>query len=293
MSKALEELLGYLDLKQEPDSVFIGKTPKESRQRVFGGLVAAQALLSAGKTVDNQRKVHSLHAYFLVGGHPGDDITYEVEHVRDGGSFTTRRVVAKQYGTAIFVMTASFHRREEGFEHGSTMPIDVPSPKDLPTWQERLEPIMDLVDAETAKWLIRDRPIDLRSTTAPAWVNSTAKEPTQDVWVRADGVIPDDELLHACVLVYISDLTILDTALLPYGQDVTRQKFMMASLDHAMWFHEPIKADDWLLYHQASPHASNARALAYGEIFSQDGTHVATVMQEGLIRAFKDRKNRK
>lgn len=289
MSEALDELLTYLALEQVDDTIFLGQTPSETRQRVFGGLVASQALLSAGKTVDESRPVHSLHGYFLVGGHPGQTITYVVEKVRDGGSFTTRRVVAQQHGIPIFVMTSSFQKRETGFVHTTPMPSGMANPEDLPTWQERLAPIMGSIDAETAKWLVNDRPIDTRSQTTPAWVDPTPRPAEQDVWFKADGQLPDDPLLHACIIAYASDLTLLDTAMLPHGVDVSRKKFMMASLDHAMWFHEPCRADEWLLYHQHSPHASNARALAYGEIFTREGNHVLTVMQEGLVRAFKDR----
>lgn len=289
MSKALDELLSYLLLEQVDDTIFKGNTPKETRQRVFGGLVASQALLSAGRTVDQARVVHSLHGYFLVGGHPGEPISYIVEKVRDGGSFTTRRVVAQQHGTPIFEMTSSFQKIEEGFVHTTSMPDNISDPETLPTWQERLAPIMGSIDEQTAKWLVNDRPIDTRSETAPAWVDPTPREPTQNVWLKADGKLPDDPLLHACIIAYASDLTLLDTAMLPHGVDVTRKKFMMASLDHAIWFHKPCRADEWLLYHQHSPHASNARALAYGEIFTEKGDHVLTVMQEGLVRSFKDR----
>lgn len=292
MSQALDELLSFLTLERVDDTIFVGQTPDETRQRVFGGLVAAQALLSAGSTVDKSRQVHSLHGYFLVGGHPGETITYVVEKVRDGGSFTTRRVVAQQHGTPIFVMTSSFQKAEEGFNHSTKMPIGIANPEDLPTWQERLEPVMGLIDEDTAKWLVKDRPIDTRSETSPAWVDPTPREPKQDVWFKADGILGDDPLIHACIIAYASDLTLLDTALLAHGMDVTRSKYMMASLDHAMWFHEPCRADEWLLYHQLSPHASHARALAYGEIFKSDGTHVLTVMQEGLVRQFKDREKK-
>jgi acyl-CoA thioesterase-2 len=292
MSIALDELLSFLKLDQIEENVFQGQTPIETRQRVFGGLVAAQALLSAGKTVDPSRTVHSLHAYFLVGGHPGEPITYEVELVRDGGSFTTRRCVAKQHGTPIFVMTSSFQKSEAGFEHSTAMPKGIAEPESLPTWQERLAPIMNEIDEPTAKWLVQDRPIDTRSETLPAWVDPTPREPNQDVWFRADGKLPDDPLLHACIIVYASDLTLLDTAVLPHGNKVTKSRFMMASLDHAMWFHETCRADEWLLYHQKSPNASHARALAYGEIFTRDGKHVLTVMQEGLVRSFKDRSSK-
>ncbi|HMS25727.1 MAG TPA: thioesterase family protein, partial [Acidimicrobiia bacterium] len=154
MTQALEELLSYLSLEQVDDTIFLGQTPDETRQRVFGGLVASQALLSAGKTVDPTRRVHSLHGYFLVGGHPGQSITYVVEKVRDGGSFTTRRVVAQQHGVPLFVMTSSFQKAEEGFVHSTDMPQGIIPPEELPTWQERLAPIMDTIDADTAKWLV-------------------------------------------------------------------------------------------------------------------------------------------
>ncbi len=289
MSAALDELLSFLALEQVDDTIFLGETPLETRQRVFGGLVASQALLSAGRTVDPSRRVHSLHGYFLVGGHPGESITYVVEKARDGGSFSTRRVVAQQHGTPIFVMTSSFQKHEDGFFHTTPMPEGLQDPENLPTWQERLSPVMDFIDEDTAKWLVQERPIDTRSETAPAWVDPTPRPPVQDVWFRADGSLSDDPLLHACIIAYASDLSLLDTAMLPHGADVTRKKFMMASLDHAMWFHEPCRADEWLLYHQHSPHASHGRALACGEVYTREGNHVATVMQEGLVRLFKDR----
>lgn len=289
MSNALDELLQYLTLTTVDENIFQGNTPDESRQRVFGGLVASQALLSAGKTVDSSRQVHSLHAYFLVGGEPGEKITYIVEKVRDGGSFSTRRVLAQQNGVTIFEMTASFQRTEEGFKHSTPFPGNIADPQTLPTWQQRLAPIMDIIDEETAKWLVWDRPIDTRSVTAPAWVANNKQEPAQDVWFKADGALGDDLLLHRCIMTYASDLTLLDTAMLPYGEDLYRGKFMMASLDHAIWFHEPFRADEWMLYHEHSPHASGGRALAYGEVFTHDKRHVATVMQEGLVRFFKKR----
>lgn len=285
----LTELLSYLSLEKQDDYIFVGKTPKETRQRVFGGLVAAQALLSAGQTVDPSRKVHSLHAYFLVGGHPGEPITYEIENMRDGGSFSTRRVLAKQFGPTIFAMTSSFQKDEDGFTHSTKMPSDVKMPEELPTWQERLAPVIDKLDEDTLHWLVNDRPIDTRSVGAPAWVDGTKRDAEQNVWFKADGKLNDDPLLHACIVAYASDLTLLDTAMLPYGEYLKSGKFMMASLDHAIWFHETARADEWLLYHQHSPNASHSRALAYGEVFSKSGQHIATVMQEGLVRAFKDR----
>lgn len=217
----------------------------------------------------------------------GQSITYVVEKVRDGGSFTTRRVTAQQHGVPIFVMTCSFQKDETGFEHTTQMPTGITAPEDLPTWQERLAPIMHKIDEETALWLVTDRPIDTRSDTLPTWVDPTDRPPHQDVWFRADGTLPDDPLLHACIIAYSSDLTLLDTAMLPHGKELSEGKFMMASLDHAIWFHEQTRADEWLLYHQRSPHASHGRALAFGEIFTREGLHVATTMQEGLVRAFR------
>jgi len=290
MGTPLDDLLDLLELETLEVNLFRGVSPDEDRQRVFGGQVAAQALVAVGRTVDDDRPVHSLHSYFLRPGDPNIPIIYEVDRIRDGRSFTTRRVVAIQHGQAIFNLAASFQVVEPGPDHSMPMP-DVPAPDDLPTFRERIEPYLPRFGSEFVEWLVRERPIDSRPVEDPHWLEPAPRQPTQNVWIRANGKLPDAPLLHACVVAYASDLTLLDTATLPHaiGYD---SKFMMASLDHAMWFHRPFRVDEWLLYHQTSPSASNARGLALGHVFTEDGTLAITVMQEGLLRPMVDGKDR-
>ncbi|HYU38838.1 MAG TPA: acyl-CoA thioesterase II [Acidimicrobiia bacterium] len=283
MGTALDELLALLELEPLEVNLFRGLSPHEDRQRVFGGQVAAQALVAAGRTVSADRPVHSLHAYFLRPGDPNIPIVYEVDRIRDGKSFTTRRVVAIQHGRAIFNLAASFQIVEPGPDHQMPMP-EVPGPDELPTWQQRVEPYLERLGPDLAEWLVRERPIDSRPVEDPRWLDPTPREPQQDVWIRANGDLPDAPLIHECVVAYASDLTLLDTAMFPHAISYREQHYMIASLDHAMWFHRPFRADDWLLYHQTSPTASRARGLAQGSLFCQDGTLAVTVTQEGLIR---------
>ncbi len=279
MSAALERLLEVLDIEPIEVNIFRGRTPEEQRERVFGGQVAGQALVAAGRTVEADRRIHSLHAYFLRPGDPTIPILFEVDRIRDGRSFTTRRVVAIQHGAAIFYLSASFHLDEEGFEHHDPMP-EVASPDSLPTWQERVK----AMGPGVPEWFTRPRPIDIRYVQEP-WrtPDAPAREPRQQVWMRADGELPDDPMLHACVVAYASDMTLLDSILLPH-RGITLGSLMMASLDHAMWFHRPFRADEWFLYDQASPSASGARGLSRGAIFRRDGVLAVSVMQEGLVR---------
>ena len=287
MATALDELIALLDLEALEVNLFRGVSPEERMQRVFGGQVAGQALVAAGRTVEaTDRRVHSLHAYFLRPGDPAVPIIYEVDRIRDGKSFTTRRVVAVQHGRAIFNLQASFHVDEEGPEHQDPMP-DVPDPDSLPTFVERAEPFFERFDPDVVEWLKRERPIDSRPTEMPSWLDPKVRTPDQDVWIRANGSLPDDPLLHVCVVAYASDLTILDTAMLPHGSNWQSEQFMVASLDHAMWFHRDFRADEWLLYHQHSPAAHGARGLAMGEIYRRDGVLAVTVMQEGLMRPMR------
>jgi acyl-CoA thioesterase II len=278
----LDDLLDLLELERLEDDLFRGISPDEDRQRIFGGQVAAQALVAAGRTVDADRPVHSLHAYFLRPGDPTIPVIYEVDRIRDGKSFTTRRVVAVQHGRAIFNLAASFQVVEPGPDHSMEMP-EVPGPDVLPTFRERLEPYLPRLGESMVEWLVRERPIDSRPVEDPHWLDPGPRPPTQDVWIKANGVLPDDPLVHACVVAYASDLTLLDTATLPHaiGYD---GRVMMASLDHAMWFHRPFRADEWLLYHQESPSASGARGVALGYMFRADGKVAVTVIQEGLMR---------
>ena len=285
MSKALDALIELLDLEAIDVNIFRGLSPDEDRQRVFGGQVAGQALVAAGRTVDDDKQVHSLHAYFLRPGDPTVPILYEVDRIRDGRSFTTRRVVAIQHGRAIFNLAASFQIDEPGPTHQAAMP-DVPDPDSLPTFKERMEPYKDILGT----WYERDRPMDARHITKTP-IERAADEPLpprQQLWIKANGTLPDDPLLHACIVAYESDFTLLDTALLPIGiRSWNDGRTMMASLDHAMWFHRPFRADDWLLYDQDSPTAYGARGFARGQIFTRDGDLVVSVVQEGLIRPIR------
>jgi acyl-CoA thioesterase-2 len=279
VSDALDFLVKLLDLEPIEVNIFRGVSPDESRQRVFGGQVAAQALMAAGRTVERGR-VHSLHAYFLRPGDPNVPILYEVDRIRDGRSFTTRRVVAIQHGQAIFNVAASFHVYEEGaFDHQVPMPA-VPDPETLPSLHDRLEPLRD----ELADWFARPHPIEQRHVGELPWMQHDPGDPVQRVWIRADGTLPDDPLLHACVAAYASDMSLFDTMLAPHEVRWDDAEFMGASLDHCMWFHRPLRADDWLLYDMDSPNAYAARGLARGFLFSRDGTLVVSVVQEGLMR---------
>jgi acyl-CoA thioesterase-2 len=279
VSDALDFLVKLLDIEPIEVNIFRGVSPDERRQRVFGGQVAAQALMAAGRTVERGR-VHSLHAYFLRPGDPNVPILYEVDRIRDGRSFTTRRVVAIQHGQAIFNVAASFHVYEEGaFDHQVPMP-EVPDPETLPSLYERLEPMRE----ELAEWFARPHPIDQRHVGELPWMAHEARDPVQRVWIRADGTLPDDPLLHSCVAAYASDMSLFDTMLAPHEVQWDDAEFMGASLDHCMWFHRPFRADDWLLYDMDSPNAFGARGLARGFLFARDGTLVVSMVQEGLMR---------
>jgi acyl-CoA thioesterase-2 len=280
VTTALDQLVELLDLAPDGPSAFSGQSPEEERQRVFGGQVAAQALVAAGRTVDPDRHVHSLHAYFLRPGLVGEPIRYEVDRIRDGRSFTTRRVVAVQRGQAIFNLSASFHVEEEGLDHQDPAP-DAPAPESLAGFAEQMAPYAE----ELGEWYLRPRAIDQRFVDAPS--HASLGQPNRAslrVWIRADGRLPPDPLLHACVVAYASDMTLLDTVLLAHGMSWRQPGISGASLDHAMWFHRPFRADEWLLYEQRSPTASGARGLATGSIFTVDGRLAVTVVQEGLLR---------
>lgn len=276
----LDRLVSLLDLEKIEEDIYRGVSPPGSPLRVFGGQVAGQALVAVGRTVPVERHVHSLHAYFIRGGDPSVPIVYQVDRIRDGRSFTTRRVVAVQHGKAIFALSASFQRKETGIEHGPEMP-DVPDPESLPTLPERMREFGEALGKFASK-----RPIDLRYVNDPPWVTRSSGGWTgrNQVWMRADGVLPDDELLHVCVLTYASDMTLLDSALARHGVYWEMDRVLGASLDHALWFHRPFRADEWFLYDTESPTASGARGLATGRFFARDGTLIATVVQEGLLR---------
>ena len=279
MTAALDALVALLDLEAIEVNIFRGVSPDEKRQRVFGGQVAGQALVAAGRTVE-RGNVHSLHAYFLRPGDTTVPILYEVDRIRDGRSFTTRRVVAIQHGRAIFNLSASFHVDEEGVDHQLPMP-DAPDPESLPTYKERLAPYAE----QLGDWLNRPQPIDQRYVdNGGGLFRPAASAPHQKVWIRADGRLADDQLLHACVVAYASDMSLLDSVILPHRVSWEDPRLMSASLDHAMWFHRPFRADEWLLYDQESPSAAGARGLARGSIFTRDGRLAVSVVQEGLVR---------
>jgi acyl-CoA thioesterase-2 len=284
VTAALDDLCALLDLERIDTDIFRGHSPHEERIRVFGGQVAGQALIAAGRTVADgygvERPVHSLHAYFLRPGDPRVPIVYAVDRIRDGRSFNTRRVAAIQHGEPIFHLSASFHCSEPGVSHQAPMPA-VPDPETLPTWRDRMAPF-----AGRLPWYDQPRPLDVRYVGEPVRTvpDASRRAPHHRLWLRADGRLPDDPLLHACVVAYASDMTLLDTVMLPHGLVWFEDGSTQVSLDHAMWFHRPFRADDWLLYEQTSPIASGGRGLADGTIFTRDGTLVVSVVQEGLIR---------
>jgi len=285
MSKALHDLLDLLDLEQIEVNIFRGRSPDERVQRVFGGQVAGQALVAAGRTVPADRPVHSLHAYFIRPGDPAVPLVYMVDRVRDGRSFTTRRVSVIQHGTTIFTLSASFHHPEPGPVHAVPMPA-VPPPDSVPRTSERLEKRFGPLDPSYQR-MLKNNPVDLRilgPLTVEAQQDPALRATSNLVWLRVDGELPDDPLLHVCLMTYASDMTLLDSVLLAHGLSWVDGRTVGASLDHAMWFHRPFRADSWLLYAQESPVASGARGLARGQVFTQAGDLVVSVVQEGLIR---------
>ncbi len=282
MPDAVDRLIEILDLEELDVNLFRGRSPQENRQRVFGGQVAGQALVAAGRTVE-RGQVHSLHAYFLRPGDPTTPILYQVDRIRDGRTFTTRRVVAVQHGQAIFNLAASFQPDEAGPSHQAPMP-DAPDPDSLPPLAERIAKVKDSLPPEALEWLTRDRPIEIRPVVAGNPFKPVARPPRQLVWLRANRRLPDDYLLHQCIVAYASDLTLLDTATLPHAIAWNDPSHVMASLDHAMWFHRRFRADEWLLYAQDSPSAHGARGFTMGHLFTREGLLVVSVAQEGLIR---------
>jgi acyl-CoA thioesterase-2 len=280
---ALEALLATLDLERLEDNLFLGARGNEGWQRVFGGQVLGQALMAAARTVDADRSVHSLHGYFLLAGDPSRPIVYDVERIRDGGSFTTRRVKAIQHGRPIFSMSSSFHRAEPGFDHQSEMP-QVPPPEELANPKDLIAGLIDALPQSMRSYWSRERPIDMRVVDVSRYLTRDKKVPLQHIWIRANGKLPDDPAIHQAVLAYASDFTLLDTALIAHGKLLFDADVQLASLDHALWYHRPFRADEWLLYVQDSPNAYGARGFCRGSIFTREGTLIASVVQEGLMR---------
>jgi acyl-CoA thioesterase-2 len=282
MPSAVQDLLTILDLESLEVNLFRGRSPQVGWQRVFGGQVIGQALVAATRTVEG-RPPHSLHAYFLLPGDPKVPIIYEVDRIRDGKSFTTRRVIAIQHGQAIFSMSVSFHADEPGLDHQTAMP-DVPKPQSLPTDAETKERILPQLPEAVRRYYERERPIELRPVEFGRYIGKKIEDGRFNVWFKSTARLPDDPAIHRCVLAYASDFTLLDTALLQHQRSVFDRDIQGASLDHALWFHRPFRADDWLLYSQDSPNMHGARGFARGLIFTADGTLVASVAQEGLLR---------
>ena len=280
---ATNELLELLDLEEIEKNHYRATSPNEGWQRVYGGQVIGQALVAASRTVPEDRQAHSLHGYFLRPGDTTIPILYKVDRIRDGRSFTTRRVVAIQHGRPIFNMSISFQTDEEGFSHQFDMP-EAPAPETLADERQlRAEWAVKLPEEFTESFN-RERPIDVRPIDPQDIFHPDKRPPRQMCWMKSRDPLPDDYRLHQCVLAYLSDWSLLDTATLPHGVSFLQDNMQMASLDHAMWFHRPFRADEWLLFVQDSPSASGARGLNRGLIYRQDGVLVASAAQEGLMR---------
>ena len=283
-TRVLDELVELLALERIEENLFRGQSQDLGWGTVFGGQVLGQALSAAVQTVPPERHVHSMHAYFLRPGDVKKPIVYDVDRIRDGGSFTTRRVVAIQSGKAIFNLAASFQVEEAGLEHQDAMP-EAPPPESCLTEQERARPYADKLPKELRDRVLSRHPFELRPVGPPEHAfHPPPRAPHRMVWFKTIGRLPDDPALHRYLLAYASDHSLITTALLPHGITWLTGEMQIASLDHVMWFHQPFRVDEWLLYALDSPEAHGARGLARGRVFTQDGRLVASVMQEGLIR---------
>jgi acyl-CoA thioesterase II len=277
------DLIDLLDLEEIEQNHYRATSPNEGWQRVYGGQVLGQALVAASRTVPEDRQAHSLHGYFLRPGDTTIPILYKVDRIRDGRSFTTRRVVAIQHGRPIFNMSISFQTEEAGFSHQFEMP-EAPPPDALMDERELRAQWAAKLPAEHQESFNRERPIDVRPIDPQDIFHPDQRPPRQMCWMKSRDPLPDDHRLHQCVLAYLSDWSLLDTATLPHGVSFLQNDMQMASLDHAMWFHRPFRADDWLLFVQDSPSASGARGLNRGLIYRRDGALIASAAQEGLMR---------
>ncbi|MET8633343.1 acyl-CoA thioesterase II [Streptomyces sp. NPDC004680] len=285
MSQALQSLLDLLDLERIEQDIFRGRSRSAVVPRVFGGQVAAQAMVAAGRTAPEDRAAHSLHAYFLRPGDPGAPIVYEVDRIRDGRSFTTRRVVAVQHGKPIFHLSASFQSHEDGLDHQAPMP-PAPDPESLPTSHERMRGYGHIPSNVVERLLEAREAVDLRYAEEPPYGRfGEPRDPHSQVWFRTNGKLDDDPLLHVVLATYVSDMTLLDSVLLAHGRGGWAVGDVVgASLDHAMWFHRPFRADEWLLYDQESPSAHGGRGLGQARIYTEDGRLAISVIQEGVVR---------
>jgi acyl-CoA thioesterase-2 len=285
-SPQLAELIALLRLERLEQNLFRGQSQDLGWGAVFGGQVLGQALSAAEQTVPEGRTVHSLHGYFLRTGDAKQAIIYDVDRIRDGKSFTTRRVNAIQKGHAIFSLAASFQNVEPGIDHQAEMP-DVPPPDGLPSELDLARRFKDFIPEEMRVRALAERPIEVRPVDPVNPLQPDVRPPRRFVWYRAVGALPDDPSLHQYLLAYASDFNLLGTAMLPHGMSWVDRRLQVASLDHAMWFHRPFRMDDWILYALDSPSASGARGLARGQFFTRDGKLVASTAQEGLIRRWE------
>ncbi len=290
MTRILDELLDVLDLEQIDDNIFRGQNEPDRRGRLFGGQVAAQALVAAGRTVTGL-PAHSLHGYFLRPGDPSVPVVYTVDRIRDGRSFVTRRVVGQQRGKAIFNMATSFHQAEFSYEHQEPMP-DAPPPEEVPTWRERMQAVWDELPPAMKKVAPTERPIDVRHVQVPTYLGGEATRGPSQVWMKIDGRLADDPFLHQTLLTYATDISLLDNILRPHGRLGKLGPMMVASLDHAVWLHRPFRFDDWLLYAMDSPNAFGGRGYARGSIYTREGELVASTAQEGLMRPAREAEDR-
>jgi len=287
MSQVLDDLVNLLPLEPIEENLFRGSSQDLGYRQLFGGQVLGQSLSAMSQTVEDARQVHSMHGYFLRPGDASLPVVYQVDRVRDGGSFSTRRVTAIQKGQPIFTSSASFQYDESGFEHQIPMP-DVVGPENLPSELDMIRQRAHLIPESMREKLLCAKPIEFRPVVGEDPFNPQVSDPIKYVWFRADGTLPDSPALHKYLLAYASDFGLLTTSLLPHGKGVWQKDMQVASLDHALWFHADLRADDWLLYAMDSPWAGNSRGFSRGSVYNRAGQLVASVTQEGLIRHRKD-----
>jgi acyl-CoA thioesterase II len=286
MSKGLDDLLQQFQLERLEVNLFRGQSRDTGSPQVFGGQVLGQALKAAHGTIDDNRVVHSLHGYFLRRGDFTKPIVYSVDRSRDGGSFSARRVVAVQDGEQIFICSASFQEPETGLEYQATMP-SVPPPEDLQPLTKPPPAELEKLPEKLRRWLEIERPFEFRPVQRYNPLAPVPCEPVRQIWMRATDKLPDDDTLHRCLLAYVSDYWLLDTSTMPHGSSFLRGNLIMASIDHAIWFHRHARVDEWLLYSLDSPSSSGARGFARGSFYTRDGVLAASTAQEGLIRLVK------
>ena len=283
MSQVLNDLSALLKLEEIEQGIYRGESQDLGFRALFGGQVMGQALSAAQETVSINHHIHSFHSYFLRPGDASKPVVYQVENIRDGRSFNTRRVNAIQNGKAIFYMTASFQKQEVGFDHQDTMP-DVPQPEELTSYADFIFQHQDDIPESIRGKYLAEKPIEMRSVQQYNWLNPEKRAPKCQMWIKSNGILPDDIRVHTYLLAYTSDSYFLPTALFPHGVSYWQPNFQLATIDHSMWFHRPFRLDEWLLYCIDSPSATGGRGLVKGQIFNREGLLVASTMQEGVMR---------